>query len=1006
MDNENLNNKSYLVETKAYKYVAFISYRHVQPDYDIAKKIHEEIENFKVPNELDPEGKYRELRVFRDREELTTKDLSSSINEALIESEYLIIVCSHRTKESIWCTREVYEFRKYHPDDHIIPVIVEGEPNEVFNEAMQNLKSKMIGEDGSIIEKDLELLAADLRPDTVKKHEFPGYCRLEKDSLPELEKYKKSSYKILKESEIYRIMATVLNVSFGDLKQRQKERRLRRIILSVAVISIVLLAFGIAMTNLYFKSVASERKALQQTSMLTLKSADQKVSEGDRTLGLLIANHAMTNIDEDMDDYEKLNANFIRILNDALVIPNYSTIQKIDLSTTTLFYTFSENLGYIVVPGNLNELNIYNIKNGELLKSLGMSGSVSAVAAAQDDTLIYVACRDGKLYELDLNTFELELLYESDTAFVTQILTESSKYIFIVETASTVRIFDLSKREVVETISFDFSVYLRYMKMLDEDSYLTVNSLNEISIHNFNNDKIEILREGEGKDSNLNYMYMALSKDKELLVYTDRDEDKSPFLNVYRLSNGESFQITDSVGYITALSISKDGKTVYALDNTNNGAVQSWDLETGDFLDSYAYGLNPAIFVLNKDETKLVLATADNNEIIVIEDITSDDYEEDRRLSLGSQSLGEVVNIKFVKNDEYILSLSDDGSLRVIKVNNPLQEKALKGQIIASSRDTQHLLIYYPKTKDIKIYNFQSQNEEILGIMSNDYIKGIQTSAISNSGKYIALSNSHGLFAEILGRDGMLLAKTKEHDRLNTFSVVAKIEFSKDEDYVYTMNELGQVYVSDLMTGELIREIKDKEAPSVSFKLSEDDSIIAIRYLDGTTSLIKTENGELIQQIKGDVYLIEGDKGVIKRIIGQEGDKLFSEDQSGRNYYASNNERLSKQDRNYAVSEYTSKDGRYLLTTITGNDTIVTDLETGNRLRTLPMGNDSWASTSMITADNRYIAYEFDEENIIISKFYTKNELLEMSKDMLAGRKLSHDEMIEEGFLEGKIDEK
>ncbi len=1006
MENEILNNHSGSTESKTYKYVAFISYRHVQPDYDIAKRIHEEIENFKVPKELDPEGKYRELRVFRDRDELTTKDLSSSINEALKESEYLIIVCSHRTKESIWCTREVYEFRKHHPDDHIIPVIVEGEPYEVFNEAMQNLKSKMIGEDGSIIERDLELLAADLRPDTVKKPEFAGYRQLEINSSPELEKLKKASYKILKESEIYRIMATVLNVSFGDLKQRQKEKRLRRIILSVAVISIVLLVFGIAMTNLYFKSVASERKALQQTSMLTLKSADQKVSEGDRTLGLLIANHAMEHVDENMDDYEKLNANFIRILNDALVIPNYSTIQKIDLSTKSLFYAFSEKMGHIVVPGNINELNIYHIENGELLKSLEMSGSVSAVAAAIDDSYIYVACRDGKLYELDLNTFELALLYESETAFVTQILTDSSKYIFIVETASTVRIFDLSKSEVVETISFELSDYLRYIKMLDDESYLTVTSQNEISIHHFKNDEIEIIREGDEKDSNLNFMYVALSKDKELLVYTDRDEDKGLFLNIYRLSSGESFQITDSVGYIAALIISKDGKTVYALDNTIKNVVQSWDLETGEFLDSYAYGLNPMIFTLNKDETKLALATADKNEIIVIEDIFSDDYEEERRLSLGSQSLGNVINIKFVKNDEYILSLSDDGSLRVIKVNNPLEEKELKGQIIASSRDTQNLLIYDPKTRDIKIYHFQSQAEEILGTMNNEFIRGFQTAAISNSGEYIALSNAYGLFAEVLGREGMLLAKTKEHDRLNTFSVVAKIEFSKDENFLYTMNELGQVYVSDVQTGELIREIKDKKAPSVSFKLSEDDSILAIRYLDGTTSLIKTENGELIDQIKGDVYLIEGEKGVVKRLIGQEGDKLFSEDQSGRNYYASNHERLSKQDRNYAVSEYTSKDGKYLLTTITGNDTIVTDLETGNRLRTLPRGNDAWASTSMITADNRFIAYEFNEEHIIISKFYTKDELLEMSKDMLAGRKLTHDEMIEEGFLEGKLDEK
>lgn len=1005
MENEILNNHTDSGETKAYKYVAFISYRHVQPDYDIARRIHEEIEKFKVPKELDPAGKFQNLRVFRDREELTTKDLSSSINEALKESEYLIIVCSRRTKESVWCTREVYEFRKHHPDDNIIPVIVEGEPSEVFNEAMQNLKSKIVDEDGIIIEKDLELLAADLRPDPVKKPDFPGYSQLESSASPELDKLKKASCKILKDTEIYRIMATVLNVSFGDLKQRQKERRLRQIIIGGAVISFVLLLFAVAMTNLYFKSVASERKALQQTSMLTLKSADQKVSDGDRSLGLLIANHAMENIVEDMDDYEKLSANFTRILNDALVIPDYSTIQKIDLSTNSLFYAFSENLGYIVVPGNLNDLNIYNIKNGELLKRFDMSGSVSAVAAAIDDTFIYVACRDGKLYKLDLKTFELDLLFASDTAFASQIVAASSHYIFIVETTATIKIFDLSKREVIETVSFEVSVYLRYMYMLDDDNYLMVNSLNEISIHNLKDEKTKILRAADDKESTPNFRYidLALSKDKDILVYTDRSEEKNDYyLNVYRFSSGKSFQITDSVGNIQSLSISRDGKTLYALKNS----ISLWDLESGDYLTTYGFGLDIDTFTLNKDETRIAVATPDTHEIIVIEDIQSDKNEEVRKLSLGSQSLGKVINIKFVKNDEYILSLSDDGSLRVIKVNNPLEEKNLKGQIIAFSRDTQNLLIYEPKTKTIKFYDFRIQMEEILGTMYSDFFREVHSSAISNSGDYIALSNSYGLFAEILGRDGSLLAETKEHDRTNTFSVITKIEFTNDENYLYTMDEFGHVFVSDVKTGELIREIKNKVAPCDSFKLSEDDSIIAISYLDGTTSLIKTENGELIKQIKGDVYLIEGENGMIERIIGQEGDKLFYEDESGRNYYASNNERLSKQDRDYSVTEYTSKDGRYLLTTITGNNTIVTDLTTGNRLRTLPMGDAFWRSASMMTADNRYIAYEFNEEDIIITKFYSKNELLEMSDELLSGRQLNQDEMIVEGFLEGKVDEK
>lgn len=211
---------------KKYKYVAFISYRHIQPDFEIATQIHKGIENFKVPKELDPEGKYKEMRVFRDREELTTKDLSDSLDEALRDSEYLIIVCSKRTPYSPWCTREVREFKKYHDDTKIIPVLIEGEPYESFNEELQNLKSIVVDDKGEEEIKELELLAADLRPEEVKRLDFVGYEHLESSNKKKMESLQSESIKILKQSEIYRIMATILGVNFGDLKQRHKEKDL------------------------------------------------------------------------------------------------------------------------------------------------------------------------------------------------------------------------------------------------------------------------------------------------------------------------------------------------------------------------------------------------------------------------------------------------------------------------------------------------------------------------------------------------------------------------------------------------------------------------------------------------------------------------------------------------------------------------------------------------------------------------------------------------------------
>ena len=76
---------------KQYKYDAFISYRHVEPDQTIAKEIHRMIESFKPLKELYKNGKRTSFRIFRDREELAAKDLSTSIEEALMESHFLLL---------------------------------------------------------------------------------------------------------------------------------------------------------------------------------------------------------------------------------------------------------------------------------------------------------------------------------------------------------------------------------------------------------------------------------------------------------------------------------------------------------------------------------------------------------------------------------------------------------------------------------------------------------------------------------------------------------------------------------------------------------------------------------------------------------------------------------------------------------------------------------------------------------------------------------------------------
>ena len=68
-----------------YQYKAFISYRHISPDKEIAVKLHTLIETYVIPNSIrKKEGISKMGRVFRDEEDLPlSSDLGSDIRTAL-----------------------------------------------------------------------------------------------------------------------------------------------------------------------------------------------------------------------------------------------------------------------------------------------------------------------------------------------------------------------------------------------------------------------------------------------------------------------------------------------------------------------------------------------------------------------------------------------------------------------------------------------------------------------------------------------------------------------------------------------------------------------------------------------------------------------------------------------------------------------------------------------------------------------------------------------------------
>ena len=153
---------------ESHRYAAFISYRHTQPDRKWASWLHKSIETYRVPASLVKKGaRARVGKAFRDEEELSASaDLSARIDEALEQSEFLIVVCSPNTPASRWVNAEVERFRAMGRGERILALLIEGEPKDAFPPALCEIRTSVASADGSRVEQvdQVEPLAADVRP--------------------------------------------------------------------------------------------------------------------------------------------------------------------------------------------------------------------------------------------------------------------------------------------------------------------------------------------------------------------------------------------------------------------------------------------------------------------------------------------------------------------------------------------------------------------------------------------------------------------------------------------------------------------------------------------------------------------------------------------------------------------------------------------------------------------------------------------------------------------------
>jgi WD40 repeat protein len=345
-----------------YRYEAFISYRHQSPDADIAKTLHRQIEQFKIPGAIAKQvGKKRMGKVFRDQDELPTSgDLGSDIESALRDSKWLIVICSPDLPKSKWCMKEVDAFIAMGRRDRILTLLVRGEPDESFPQQI-----RFVDIDGILTER--EPLAADVR-------------------APDL-----SGMKRKLNIEKLRILAPMLGVGFDDLRQRAREQRLQTLVAFSAAVVTLVTAFAIyAVTQ--NRIIAYQRnRAVENELMLWLEKSVLASSADDKLGGLV---HAL----QAQEAGEMIVHQHQTEIQDALEMGLYSeefrqvsVIKNKGMRMGQL--TYSPDGKWVLGIINQNAAALMDAYSGEILRTVGNHReSLTAVGFSPDSSRFYTFC--------------------------------------------------------------------------------------------------------------------------------------------------------------------------------------------------------------------------------------------------------------------------------------------------------------------------------------------------------------------------------------------------------------------------------------------------------------------------------------------------------------------------------------------------------------------------------------------------------------------------------------
>ena len=367
-------------------YNAFISYKHEVKDTKIAELVQRELEHYNIPAKIKKSTGMKKIeRIFRDKDELPiTSDLSETILDALNHSDYLIVICSTKTRESIWVSREIDFFLRTHTKKQILTVLVDGEPDDVIPPILlQDEKTvyNSYGQQQKIVTA-LEPLSCDFR--LPKRHAL-------KQELP-------------------RLASALIGCSYDDLINRQRQYMLRRMALLFAAAMALSLSFGIYMFHSRRQIEKSYTSALKSQSRYLANESENLLEKEQRIKAIQLALAALPSSSEDTS--RPIIPEAVRALTKAsyaYVSMSYTSIDtdgSYGLSNTIKRFTLSPNGQYLAAHDQHGNIMIWNLPTHDTIFSCRASNmyDIHKIYFLENNDFLYTYNNEIVCYDLSGST--------------------------------------------------------------------------------------------------------------------------------------------------------------------------------------------------------------------------------------------------------------------------------------------------------------------------------------------------------------------------------------------------------------------------------------------------------------------------------------------------------------------------------------------------------------------------------------------------------------------------